>query len=211
MTKKVIFDGDGTLYDSGRSIKKSCNATLKHFGYAEIPYSELDFFVGPPLKECFRLCHVREEELDACMAYYRSYQKENCLFDIDFYEDVFSSLEELKNRGYLIYLGTSRAFDLGRRLVAHCKIDSFFSGYYGANSDGSHASKQEVIIKADNETPVTEISFMVGDTSMDILAGKNVSYQTIGCLYGYGNKDELRKSKPDYLINHFKEILKILK
>ncbi len=211
MTNKVIFDGDGTLYDSGRSIKKSCNATLKHFGYEEIPYSELDFFVGPPLKECFRLCHVKEEDLEAAMAYYRSYQKEHCLFDIDLYEDVFSSLEELEKRGYLIYLGTSRAYDLGRKLVTHCKIDPFFSGYYGAMSDGSHASKEEVILKADKETEHSEISFMVGDTSMDIVAGKKVGYQTIGCFYGYGNKDELKKANPDYLINSFKEILEILK
>ncbi len=211
MNKKVIFDGDGTLYDSGRSIKNSCNATLRHFGYEGIPYSELDFFVGPPLKECFRLCHVKEEDLEDCMAYYRNYQKENCLFDIDLYKDVFSSLEELKKRGYLIYLGTSRAYDLGKKLVTHCKIAPFFEGYYGASSDGSHASKEEVILKADMETPQSEFAFMVGDTPMDVLAGKKVGYKTIGCLYGYGNKDELKKSNPDYLIKSFKDILTILK
>ena len=70
MKKRIFFDQDGTLVESGPGIKHSARKTLEKRKLPVIPYEELDFFVGPPLRDCFRLCHVPEERIEeACLIF----------------------------------------------------------------------------------------------------------------------------------------------
>jgi len=50
---------------------------------------------------------------------------------------------------------------------------------------------------------------MVGDTSVDIEAGKNVGVTTIGATYGFTSRETLAASHPDYLIDAIDELLLI--
>ena len=96
-------------------------------------------------------------------------------------------------------------------LLDHTGLTRFFGGIFGAGDDGSDAEKEKVVGKVCLNTPRTDVTYMVGDTYMDVLAGKMFYFQTIGCLYGYGNETELRESMPDHLINKPIEILSIVK
>lgn len=207
--KKIILDGDGTLYDSGHGIKVSANYALKTNGYPTYPIDKMDFFVGPPLYDCFRLCHVKEEDLDKVVSTYQKYQKENALYDLSLYDSVKNVLLELKQRGYLIYLGTSRRQSVGVDLLTHLGLISLFDNAFGGSEDGLHCSKDDVVEKVMNNTPPCEIGFMVGDTKFDILAGKKYSLTTIACLYGYGDKKEIEQANPDFSISSFADILSI--
>jgi len=48
-----LFDLDGTLSDPLVGIGRSINYALSHFGYPELPLSELAVYVGPPLDQAF--------------------------------------------------------------------------------------------------------------------------------------------------------------
>lgn len=208
---KLIFDGDGTLYDSGHGIKTSANYTLSSLGYPTFPLEDMDFFVGPPLIDCFRLAKVREEDLPEAMDIYRRHQNEVTKFDLVLYPHVKKTLEKLKNSGNLIYLGTSRKQSLACELLRHLSIDSLFDGIFGADEDGSRASKEEVLQKVISESPSVDDVYMVGDTKFDILGGKHHHMKTIAVSYGYGDKEELKESRPDFLIDDFAKIPEILK
>ena len=208
---RLIFDGDGTLYDSGHGIKTSANYALDQLGYATFPIQEMDFFVGPPLKECFRLCHVREEDLDKIVDIYIRHQKEVTKFDLKLYPDVGKTLHRCKERGYLVYLGTSKRKTLARELLIHLGIESLFDGIYGAEDDGSKASKVEVLQKVVDSTPDCMDTYMVGDSKFDILGGQHFHMKTIAVSYGYGDRKELQESGPDYMIDDFADLLNIVK
>ena len=45
-----------------------------------------------------------------------------------------------------------------------------------------------------------EACLMVGDTSVDIRAGKKAGAQTVGVLCGFGEQDELRKQGADFIL-----------
>lgn len=51
----LLFDLDGTLTDSGRGIMNSVSYALAKFGIRESDPAKLRRFVGPPLKESFRI------------------------------------------------------------------------------------------------------------------------------------------------------------
>jgi N-acetyl-D-muramate 6-phosphate phosphatase len=52
---------------------------------------------------------------------------------------------------------------------------------------------------------------MVGDTTVDVLAGKAAGTQTIGLLCGFGTERELRRAGADLILNNLSEITDYLK
>ena len=50
---------------------------------------------------------------------------------------------------------------------------------------------------------------MVGDSYIDIQAGKSAGVKTVGATYGFG-KSEIKNYKPDYIIREISEILSIV-
>ena len=51
---------------------------------------------------------------------------------------------------------------------------------------------------------------MVGDSRNDILAGQNAQVKTIALTYGYNFGEPIADIKPDFIINHFDELLTLL-
>lgn len=52
---------------------------------------------------------------------------------------------------------------------------------------------------------------VVGDTTVDILAGKAAGAQTVGVLCGFGTAAELRRAGADLIVKDLKELLEIVK
>ena len=73
MIKAVLFDLDGTLFDSSSGIFHTANHTMRVLGFDEChDEKQLRKFVGPPLRECFRITFATEEKyLDRCVEVYR--------------------------------------------------------------------------------------------------------------------------------------------
>ncbi|MGA2489880.1 MAG: HAD family hydrolase [Anaerolineales bacterium] len=55
-----------------------------------------------------------------------------------------------------------------------------------------------------------EACLMVGDTSVDIRAGKAAGAQTVGVLCGFGEEAELRKHGADMILNRTDELVQVL-
>ncbi len=51
---------------------------------------------------------------------------------------------------------------------------------------------------------------MVGDTTVDILAGKAAGAQTVGVLCGFGTEKELRKAGADLIVKNLQELHEII-
>lgn len=51
---------------------------------------------------------------------------------------------------------------------------------------------------------------MIGDTVVDIRAGKSAGAQTVGVLCGFGTHNELRKAGADLILNHTAQLIDIL-
>jgi len=55
-----------------------------------------------------------------------------------------------------------------------------------------------------------EETLFVGDMKADILTGKNAGVKTVGCLWGFGKKEDLIENGADFLISHPSEILELI-
>jgi phosphoglycolate phosphatase-like HAD superfamily hydrolase len=56
-----------------------------------------------------------------------------------------------------------------------------------------------------------ENCLMIGDTPVDILAGKQAGAQTVGVLSGFSNEAKLRKAGADIILADVNQLIKILK
>lgn len=69
--------------------------------------------------------------------------------------------------------------------------------------------KSKLIVKGDEHFDKTN-SVIVGDTEVDILAGKVLGIKTVSVLTGIRSRDILLANKPDYIINSIKELPNII-
>jgi len=53
-------------------------------------------------------------------------------------------------------------------------------------------------------------AMMVGDMSIDIIAGQSAGIKTCAVTFGLHGSDILLKTDPDYMIDDFKELLRIV-
>jgi phosphoglycolate phosphatase-like HAD superfamily hydrolase len=53
-------------------------------------------------------------------------------------------------------------------------------------------------------------ALMVGDTAADILAGKAAGIKTCAVTYGFGSLAELQQCQPDYLIDTFSDLVRLV-
>ena len=90
------------------------------------------------------------------------------------------------------------------------KIDNFFDCVLGSNSKIKLKPDTEMLEYCLNECHVKpEQAIMIGDRSNDIIPAKALSMKSIYVTYGFGKIEE--SIKPDYVIDSFNEVLKVLK
>ena len=110
MWDTVLFDLDGTLTDSGEGITKSAQYALeKEFDMKIEDPHELDFFVGPPLKDSFmEYAGLTEEEASRAIKAYRERYTVTGIYENRLYDGIGSLLSALSAEGFQIALASSK-------------------------------------------------------------------------------------------------------
>ena len=110
MWDTVLFDLDGTLTDSGEGITKSAQYALeKEFGIKVEDPHELDFFVGPPLKDSFmEYAGLTEGEAIRAIKAYRERYTVTGIYENRLYDGIGSLLAALTTEGFQIALASSK-------------------------------------------------------------------------------------------------------
>lgn len=213
MYKYILFDLDGTLTDPGLGITNAVMYALKKFNIEVSDRTELYKFIGPPLLDSFEIYYgMSKEESQLALQYYREYFKPHGLYENTVYDGIEELLSELKERGYLLILATSKPEPFAVEILRYFKLDKYFHFIAGATMDEKRVKKADVIAYALESCEITELSkvIMVGDREHDVLGAKEVGLECIGVLYGYGDREELEKAGASYIAENAEEILKTI-
>jgi len=204
MIKAVLLDIDGTMRDSRAMIYHSYTETFKHF---RLPMPDKTgiasyMYTGPEqLFEHFAPHHNTQELTD----YYRSILG-SVLDKIGVYSGVPETLQTLKQKG--LKLGVFSASKYARSDLASGGLDVFMDVIV----DG-HAAVRPKPFPDGAELALNKLgvdpadAIMVGDLPADIEAGKAAHLRaTVALTHGFGTKELLEASKPDYIIDSFPEL-----
>ena len=191
MYKTILFDFDGTVFDTGEGIMKSVQYAAGCFGYSEPDWRALRSFVGPPLVESFaRRYGVDEETAKAMCAKYRERYSESGLDECAVYLGVPELAQYLRGLGAKVAVATGKPTPFTVDILRRHGVLDCFDDVLGSEFDGTRNHKWETIeilldrLGRDN-------AVMVGDRDNDVLAAARCSIPCIGVSWGYAEPGEL--------------------
>ncbi|HZR67333.1 MAG TPA: HAD-IA family hydrolase [Terriglobales bacterium] len=203
--KLVIFDLDGTLIDSRLDLIHSVNAMLRHFDRPELPGEIVASYVGDGAPMLVRRALGDPEDerffkqaLDFFLAYYREHK-------LDFthvYAGVPEALEQIQANGAQRKLAvvSNKPVNPTRAIVEALGLGKFFVRVYGGNSFDTKKPDPlgvNTLLKETSTAP--EHAMIVGDSSIDVLTGRNAGIATCGVTYGFA-PHTLCEAPPDVVI-----------
>jgi len=208
--KNILFDLDGTLTDPGLGIKNSIRYSLNKFGLPIPPESVLNEFIGPPLVDSYQKhCGADENDARTLLGLYREYFGTKGYLENELFYDTADVLRKLKERGYGIYLATSKPEHYALKILEHFDILKYFDFCAGNDMAETRAKKADVIGYLIEQTGISPAqSLMVGDRRYDVEGAAVHSIATAAVLNGYGSREELKSAA--YLIKDLSGIFDIL-
>ena len=209
----ILFDLDGTLTDPGIGITNSVAHALAHWNIEVADRAELYKFIGPPLSDSFmRYYGFSEEDAIHAIAVYREYFSVKGLYENEVYPGIPELLESLKAQGKTVVLSTSKPEKFAVEILRHFGLYDYFDIIAGASMDESRNKKADVIAYAISQMKNPDLSrmIMIGDREHDILGAKQIGIDSIGVLYGYGDRAEHEKAGATYIAEKVEDILPLL-
>ena len=205
----VLFDLDGTVTDPEEGITKSVQYALQHFSIEVQERRELYKFIGPPLKDSFMEFYgfTEQQAGEALLKYRERFEvtgwRENVVYD-----GMEKLLRHLRSRGKRIMLATSKPEVFAEQILVYFGLRDYFDFVGGASLDGRRNYKADVIryVLDANGISSREKAVMVGDRKFDILGAKEFGLETVGVLYGYGDREELTTAGADHLVGSVAEL-----
>ena len=210
----LLWDLDGTLTDPKVGITLSVQYALNRLDYPPCEADDLDWIIGPPLKESFRtlLQTTDENVLNRAITIYRERYQDIGLYENIVYPGIPELLVQLKERGCRHLLATSKPKVFAERILQHFSLDSYFSVIMGSELNGQFVEKDVLIAEVLKIVPAGSRSktVMIGDRRYDVQGARANGIDVISVGYGYGTLEELRIASPDFIVSSVSDLEKLL-
>lgn len=206
MSKVVVFDVDGTLFDTKPGIIKALNEVLENFGKNTINSYEESKWIGPPVRNSFRsLVGMNTELAEEATKQYRQIYTEKYIVESVLYNGMAEVLSKLKESGYHLCIATMKTQRQMKRLLSLKNMTDIFEIVQTAALDGSK-SKAEMLDFIKRHYPLNTSFYLIGDTMGDYEAANKMNFKFIAANYGYGDFSELTSD----IISNISEIPELL-
>jgi phosphoglycolate phosphatase len=211
----LIFDLDGTLIDSRLDLIHSVNAMLRHFERSELPGEVIASYVGDgaPMLVRRALGDPKDEgfvkgALEFFLTYYRAHKLDNT----HVYAGIKDSLAAIRNSNGIrrkMAVLSNKPVNPSRAIVEALGLAEYFVHVYGGNSFPTKKPDPlgaRTLLEQTRTRP--EEALMVGDSSIDVVTGRNAGVWTCGVTYGFA-PHTLCEAPPDVVVDKPQELAQI--
>ena len=207
-----LFDLDGTLIDSKADIANSVNLVLAKLDLPPLPVPRIVEFVGKGVKKLLERTlheiHQREPEenlIQQGLEFFREEYGKHLLDSTRLYRNVEEALDRLSWADMAVVSNKPERY--ARPILEGLKIADRFIAVFGEET--THAYKPDpaplqVAMEFCNAVPSETV--MVGDSSVDIEAGRAAGVTTCAVTGGYHCRDQLLAAGPDLIIDNLLEL-----
>ena len=209
--KLVIFDLDGTLIDSRQDLIQSVNAMLRHVKHPELPGEVVASYVGDgaPMLVRRALGDPDDENFfKQALEFFLSYYREHKLDHTRVYDGIPEALKQIQSNGTERKMAvlSNKPVHPSRAIVDALGLANYFVRVYGGNSFETKKPDPLGVNKLLSETGARpQDAIIVGDSSIDVLTGRNAGIATCGVTYGFA-PHTLCEAPPDVVIESPKEL-----
>ncbi|NTX11691.1 HAD-IA family hydrolase [Myxococcus sp. CA051A] len=205
-SRGILFDLDGTLVDSLPDIIDSFLQAFPVHGLTAPTYAQVRALIGYPLDLMY--AEFAPQHVPALCATYREHYPLNYMNRSRPYPGVLEALGTLRERGYLLAVATTKKSPMARRFVDAMGLGSVLHHVQGTD-DFPHKPAPDVLHRALAELKTGGL-WMVGDTTLDLRAGKAAGLRTYGVTWGTHPVEELAGETPDELQPDLRRLLERL-
>ena len=181
----VVFDWDGTLYDSTALIVRCIQASCEDLGLPVPSRLEAAYVIGLGLHDA--LAHVAptlppERVPELGLRYRHHYFKRQ--HELSLFEGVLPLLAELKSRHHWLAVATGKTRQGLNEALAHVELQGLFDGTRTADETASkpHPRMLQELIAEFGVDPARTL--MIGDTTHDLQLAVNAGTHSVAVSFG---------------------------
>lgn len=196
----IVFDWDGTLYDSTRLIARCIQAAVVDVGGAKPSERDAAWVIGLGLAEALARAapdvpREKYAELGARYRYhYLQHQDDVVLFD-----GVLPMLDALKARGHLLAVATGKSRRGLNEALAGAPMRHRFDASRTADETHGKPHPRMLLELMDELEVPPERTLMIGDTTHDLQLAINAGCASVGVSYGAHEPESFGVLTPLYI------------
>ena len=206
----VIFDLDGTLIDSIRDITNALNYALRPFSVGPLSPGEAAGMIGEGahklVERVLNKYHLTLPVAPLVAAYterYASHLTEQTML----YPGAVETLKALAR--YRIALVSNKTAALSQRILDYFGLGGYFEVMVCADTIPQRKPLPDPLLHVltAQGVPVAQ-AVMVGDSEIDIMAGKACSMRTIAVTHGYGRRGFEKEA--DFVVDSLPPVVSLI-
>ncbi|MBU9739027.1 HAD family hydrolase [Diplocloster agilis] len=216
MWKAVLFDLDGTLADTLKSLHYCTNRALKYCGLPGHPMEAYKTMVGDGAAKLLERALIAAGDtqlvnMEKITAKYKEVFAKDCMYEVKPYDGILELLGTLKERGIKIAVLSNKPHAQTIDVVETLFGKGYFDHVQGQQEgirrkpypDGALA------IAAGFGIEPAECLYL-GDTNTDMQTGNAAGMHTVGVTWGFRDREELEANQAQDIIDAPMELCRLL-
>lgn len=214
MNLSLIFDMDGTLFQTDKILELSLHDTFNHLRSqdkwnAETPIDKYREIMGVPLPKVWETLlplHSNDEREQVDAFFLKSLIENLNSGKGALYQNVLEVFKVLKEDGYNIYIASNGLTEYLKAIVEYYGLDNWVTETFSIEQIDS-LNKSDLVKTIIEKHSLTNAA-VVGDRLSDFKAARDNGLVSIGCNFDFARKEELIQA--DMIINDFTELITII-
>ncbi|MBB5204380.1 phosphoglycolate phosphatase [Inhella inkyongensis] len=193
----LVFDWDGTLFDSTACIVKSIQLAAREFGLPEVPVERARHVIGLGLEPALKIAVPElpaERYRELAHAYRRHYFA--TVHEVTLFEGVPELLQALQARGHRLAVATGKSRRGLDEALEQVGLRGLFEATRTADETASKPHPQMLHELMDELGVPAHRSLMIGDTTHDLQLAANAGTAALAVAFGAHGEGELRALQP---------------
>lgn len=178
----IIFDWDGTLFDSVSTIVRSVQIACEHLGM-DVPDAEY-VRKGIGLGETEVCRYLFGDSGVSVELFWTTYRQIYANFPIVLFDHVEQALAQLKQAGYRLAVATNKCARESERELKSSAMSGYFETWICADQSRAKPDPAMLLEVAKRLDCVPEQMVMVGDTTHDAHAAHSAGADMLGLTWG---------------------------
>jgi len=204
--RTLLFDADGTVLDARNFIIEATIYALKKHGYSVPERSVIASHVGESFDIYYRVLSG-SDNVKPLQESHREFQMAN--FNLSkAYPHAQEVLKALKSKHFKLGLVSTRVRKTLEETLRQAGLYDIFDVVIAGDEAPIKPAPDALLKALDLLGEIPGDAVMIGDSHIDIEAGKNAGTKTIRAKYGF-HADRLHEPEPDLFIEDIRDLLKI--
>lgn len=209
----VIFDLDGTLADTLDDITDSINVVFERMGLEPVTRERIRGVIGEGLRNLLRRTAQIDEpdQLETLIESYRVVYRERMLVRTRLYHGISNMLDELVRLGVPMSVLSNKPDEFTVPICQTLLSRWPFVRFRGSQDEAERKPDPTLARRlADKMRRAPANVFFVGDSSVDVLTGRNAGMTPVAVTWGYRDRSTVEPSAPMHWVDQPEQLIELL-